>query len=99
MDDLNGRTGEKQDFVDDCEVTPCFEDLPDLWYNNIVERKSCDKTVKRCGDKILKFCKTHCLYILNGRCGEDSGIGHFTYVCTQGKSVIDYMIVSQNIFR
>ena len=39
---------------------------------------------------MIKQCKTYGLYILNGRIEPDRDFGNYTYVCTNGCSVIDY---------
>ena len=36
--------------------------------------------------------------ILNGRAGDDRGIGKFTFVGSRGSSVVDYILASQNLF-
>jgi len=35
---------------------------------------------------------------LNGRVGEDKGIGRYTYVGSSGSSLVDYVITTQNLF-
>ena len=40
---------------------------------------------------MLETCKSNNLFILNGRCGKDKGVGTFTF---KNISVIDYAIVT-----
>ena len=47
---------------------------------------------------MLDFCKETGLRIVNGRVGNDKGIGKCTYVGSAGKSVVDYVIASQCLF-
>ena len=47
---------------------------------------------------MLYFCKETGLRIVNGRVGNDKGIGKCTYVGSAGKSVVDYVIASQCLF-
>ena len=47
---------------------------------------------------MLDFCKETGLTIVNGRVGNDKGIGKCTYVGSASKSVVDYMIGSQCLF-
>ena len=35
---------------------------------------------------------------MNGRCGDDSGVGKFTFVGSRGCSLVDYVLVSESIF-
>ena len=51
------------------------------------------------GIKLLDICHSTDLRIVNGRIGSDAGIGHFTYMSPTGESLIDYAIMSQDIFH
>ena len=59
-------------------------------------RSSKDKTINNEGRLLLEVCKSSNLFILNGRCGKDKGIGSFTY---KNLSVIDYSIGSSHFFK
>ena len=50
------------------------------------------------GELFLNFLKAYKLYIINGRVGNDSDKGDFTFVDTVGCSVIDYFASSADIF-
>ena len=36
---------------------------------------------------------------MNGRVGDDYGVGRFTFVGSRGSSVVDYIISSQDLFQ
>lgn len=58
------------------------------------KRKSCDRTINSADKMLIDLCMIYSLYILNGRCGSDSGVGDYTYVTNTGCNVIDYGICS-----
>ena len=61
---------------------------------NIIARKSEDKETNNMGHELLSFCKSSQLYICNGRSGRDIP-GKLT---CKNASVVDYIIVSPNLF-
>ena len=72
LGDLNARIGEEQRRGES-------EEAATRWGT----RKSTDKTVNRKGRKLLKFCETMGLIVLNGRIkGDDEG--NMTYVGGKG---------------
>ncbi|MEW8547180.1 MAG: endonuclease/exonuclease/phosphatase family protein, partial [Candidatus Thiodiazotropha sp.] len=103
MGDFNARTQSKNDFIDINEFTEQeldnddfsdqFFDVHNLLshYNLDHTRASHDKYSNNEGNFLLDICKTNNLFILNGRCGKDKGIGNFTF---RNLSVIDYSIAS-----
>ena len=50
-----------------------------------------DKWINQYGRRILDFCKTNTLYIVNGRIGEDRYHGRVT---CKGNSTVDNMVAS-----
>ena len=50
------------------------------------------------GKKLLDLCKSSRLLIMNGRLGTDKRVGHFTRVDTTGNSVVDYGIITPQLF-
>lgn len=50
------------------------------------------------GVKLLDLCKGTDLRIVNGRVGEDAGVGQFTFMSPRGNSVIDYVLMAINLF-
>ncbi|MEW8548565.1 MAG: endonuclease/exonuclease/phosphatase family protein, partial [Candidatus Thiodiazotropha sp.] len=95
--DFNARTGIKQDFVKIDTNIPAFHEYHEIFdMGEISERSSCDKTVSPCGNDLLNFCKVYSLIIVNGRCGRDLN-GSYTYISTQGCSLIDYVLCSPDL--
>ena len=54
--------------------------------------------VNKHGAQLIELCKTIGLLILNGRVGNDKGIGELTRVDTTGCSTVDYMICNPELF-
>lgn len=101
--DFNARTQTQDDFLD---VDNFFADhfnfddtLKEFYnisamlsqFNMDKNRSSKDKTANNEGRILLETCKSNNLFILNGRCGKDKGVGTFTF---KNISVIDYSIVT-----
>ena len=40
------------------------------------------------------MCKTTGVRLLNGRVGDDTGVGEFTFHCSRGSSLVDYIMCS-----
>ena len=66
---------------------------------NLPERVSMDTVCNSSVIKLLDICHSTDLRIVNGRIGSDAGIGHSTYMSPTGESLIDYAIMSQDIFH
>ena len=100
--DFNGRTGTQDDFIVNDRLAESTVNilndvcdyLPD---ENIICRKSEDKTVNHFGRKLISLCKTTGLRIVNGRHHGDSS-GNITFYNANGISLIDYLLVSENNF-
>lgn len=96
--DINARTSTLPDF----DVTEEVQDygnlnpIPDL---PIPDRANRDKVVNDRGFQLLELCKALKMRILNGRVGKDCGIGEFTCITFNGRSVNDYVIVSESLFN
>ncbi|MEW8548220.1 MAG: endonuclease/exonuclease/phosphatase family protein [Candidatus Thiodiazotropha sp.] len=101
LGDLNARTSDLPDFIQFENNVPELEEFDDILFNNshVPVRVSCDKTVNKFGRDLLNFCITYSLLIVNSRIGEDKDIGNFTFVSSNGNSVIDYIICSQDLFE
>ena len=63
------------------------------------KRVSCDKTVNKLGRELIELCKTYGLYILYGRIEPDRDFGNYTYICTNGCSVIHYFLCTEAIIH
>jgi hypothetical protein len=55
-----------------------------------------DTSINEQGKHLIDLCIESKIRILNSRVMGDS-LGSFTYYCTQGKSCIDYIVVSEDI--
>lgn len=95
--DYNSRTSTLPDFVandNGMYMTMLPDDYTD---DSEFQRRSQDQGhVNNNGLLLLDLCKQTGLRILNGRVGQDSLLGKYTFVNSRGCSVIDY--VSQKCF-
>ena len=92
--DFNGRIASETDVLDfdrylDDETLYDFIDKTLL-----TTRVNKDNVVDSYGRRLLSFCKITDLIIANGRLGEDSGLGQYTFVSHNGLSVVDYLLCS-----
>ena len=103
MGDFNARTQNKEDFIDADDFFAQhfgFDDTVYQFYNiscllaqfNLDRhRVSKDNVSNNEGNLLIEICRSNNLFILNGRCGNDKGIGAFTF---RNTSVIDYSLAS-----
>ena len=98
--DFNSRTGTNLDYIEggNCDVPELYE-FNDILYDNVAPRHSCDAVINVSGKELLHFCKSYNFIIINGRFGDDKGIGKFTFLNQNGCSVIDYYIVSKSFMN
>ena len=97
MGDLNARTAERSDFIQDKNIVPVLEEYEVFLHDEASIRTSCDKGVNKSCLELLELCKVYVLRICNGRQGSDNGIGNFTFIGGGGNSVIHYVICSEDI--
>ena len=108
LGDLNTRTGKLKDYIEpyhfllqelgldalensfDTELE-CFEKA-----NVSIERKVTDTNTNNFGYKLVDFCKSNSLYLLNGRIGRDRITGKNT---CRGASCVDYFISNSELFQ
>ena len=91
--DFNARTNNCDDYlvIDDDRYVPVPDDYAvDYPLDCRVSKDT--KPVNANGHDLLQFCKTTSYRILNGRTGNDKGIGGYTCCTTNGSSVVDYML-------
>ena len=98
--DFNSKTSVDPDFVED-DSTAHVSVLPDEYVpDSYLQRFSEDiGHVNSNGLLLLDFCKQTGLRIMNGRKGDDYGVGKFTFVGSRGSSVVDYILSSQDLFH
>ena len=105
MGDLNARCGDRLDYLHDiyaCNDFVQFLDTNDHDDEHLLidipHGFSIDKTVNCSGNKLLDLCRIGNLNIVNGRMGDDAGVGSLTYMSSTGCSLIDYAIMSYDFF-
>ena len=101
--DYNSRTSNNADYlIADDELARLLEydDVMIKYFNKSsclsdhglsVERANKDMFLNNDGRFLLDICKSNNIFILNGRCGQDKGIGAFTF---KDISTIDYSLSS-----
>ena len=73
-----------------------MSDIPD----HIRMRSSLDRRpLNNHGICLLELCKNTELVILNGRIGEDKGIGRYTSFNNKSNGVLDYMLTSPSLLK
>ena len=60
-----------------------------------IARTNSDTNINNYGCRLLDFCKSNNLYILNGRTSRDHGVGALT---CKNQSTVDYFLCSSIIF-
>ena len=108
LGDFNAHTGNLDDYINvDNDILDALNihDDDQMVMNKLHILNECGVPFKRLsqdthrvdnyGHKLLNLCKSVDLFIVNGRIGHDQNIGHTT--CNN--SVIDYAIVSPELFR
>ena len=98
--DINGRTSVNPDFVEE-DGSVHVSVLPDEYVpDNFLPRFSEDiGHVNNNGLLLLDLCKQTGLRIMNGRVGDDYGVGRYTFVGSRGSSVVDYILTSQDLLH
>ena len=98
--DFNARTKDSPDFIIDDAID--YLPLPDMYPIDDFDtpRKSRDMhgDINVHGTTLLDFCCTHNMHMLNGRVAGDME-GNLTCFTANGSSVVDYTIVSSQLFR
>ena len=97
--DFNARTGDLKDFVSDDDSRHIYSLPDDYTTDKHLPRKNKDTSVNSNGRLLLDFCKGTGLRIANGRVGHNANIGECTYVGRNGISLIDYILVSQDMLN
>ena len=98
--DFNARTGGLNDFIQNDGVNDNFTDCPvpeDYTPDLPLERNQLDQKNNLHGNLLVNICKSSQMRIVNGRFLGDS-LGYFTFYNSNGKSTVDYMLTSQNLF-
>ena len=103
--DLNSRTATLNDEPVELEVnlldSPISDLVPPKWSetSKLQPRISKDTSHNPHGIDLLSLCHSSGLRIMNGRCFKDKDIGDYTYSINNNKSVIDYLLLNENLFH
>ena len=65
---------------------------------SLPHRATMDNICNLSGLKLLDICLSSDLKIVNGRIGNDAGIGRYTFMSSQSPSLIDYVLASYALF-
>ena len=79
--DFNARTGSLKDVIDDRE--------------NIPDRYNMDTRINTYGKRLVETCIGSGVFLINGRYYADKQKGSYTYYNRMGKSIVDYLLMSQ----
>ena len=101
--DLNARCGNRLDFIQPNGNIENFIptiDCNDLEskYADLKPRESRDKVCNSSDVKLLDICKSPDLRIANGRIGDDTNTGDYTFLSSKGSGLIDYVLMSESLF-
>jgi hypothetical protein len=96
MGDLNARTGLDPDFITNDSDRTVPVDLHYITDKQIPTRNNCDSVINARGRDILDLCTSARLRIVNGRKLGDT-LGYHTCHKWNGSSVVDYVIVSEDL--
>ena len=97
--DLNARTAKEPDFIIDDEVKYVLDESFGYAVDSFnMSRVSKDSETNVFGRFLLALCCSFSLHILNGRSGNDAGVGDYTCITHNGASVVDYVLVPTPLF-
>ena len=93
---FNSRTGEISDILEIDKFDYMNDDLVHMYNTEYFLQPRCnkDKTINQQGKALIELCKSTDLKIINGRYGDDSDIGSYTCCKYNGKSTVDYVLLS-----
>jgi exonuclease III len=102
MGDMNARCGKKSDIIQSSSDFDSFihvleNDDSESILQNLPERQTMDHVVNASGNKLIELCISTDLKIVNGRVPSDQH-GSFTYLSNNGNSLIDYALISYELF-
>ena len=97
--DMNARVADMNDFVADDASRHIYALPEDYIADYSLPRYSKDTKSNSNGIAMIDFCRQTGLRIANGRVGSDAGIGECTYLGSSGSSLIDYVLVSEDLLK
>ena len=97
--DFNARICYLKDYVPH-DIGRHIDALPDDYIGDTaLSKSSSDSSVNDNGTLLIDFCIQTGLRVANGRVGVDATEGKCTYVGSNGSSLIDYVIVSEDLLE
>ena len=108
--DFNARTGVKLEYDEPCDgdgenklsskhyTNEHMHAIEALSRMDKLKRYSYDTVINEYGQKLLSLCRSMGLLICNGRLGKDKTKGRYTRLETTGKSVVDYVLCTPDVF-
>ena len=96
---MNDRVSDLKDFVEDDNSRHGYVHPDDYKPGNILPRSTKDKILNSNASLLIDFCRQVGLGNANGRVGSDAGVGECTYVGSSGTSLIDYVLVSEDVLN
>ena len=97
--DMNARVADTNDFVSGDASRHVYTLPKDNVAYNWLPRSSKETKLNSNGNLLIDFCRQTGLRIANGRVGSDAGIGECTYVGSRGASLIDYVLLSEDVLK
>ncbi len=96
--DLNAHTAIINENLSSGVIDPSDPVEPVVWSRELPDRVSVDKKpVNDHGADLLSICIASGLRIMNGRCFADKGVGKATFIRGECQSVLDYLLLQENI--
>ena len=93
LGDLNSRSGNLDDVLISNYHSDIGVELNDIQLPNRISK---DLQTNTMGYELISYCKANQVAIVNGRLGDDKGVGNLT---CKDASVVDYIIVSHSLFE
>ena len=97
--DFNAKVSNMKDFVEDDNSRQLYALPDDYSIEKELPRSSKDPKLNANGSLLIDFCRQTGLRIDNGRVGSDEGVGECTYVGATGSSLVDYVLVSEDLMQ
>ena len=98
LGDFNGRTGTIPDYIDSDTIIDDEQSMTNIMTNLNIQhtRHSEDGIVNEFGNKLIDFCKSQGILIVNGRVSCDKNIGRCT---CKDISTVDYALATPTVFN
>ena len=98
--DFNARTQTLKDYIidDDVKYIPGTDDYVSDNFDLPRQSKDTHAEANSHGKALLSLCCTMDIHIVNGRIGDDVN-GEFTCFANNGRSIVDYTIISSTLFQ